>query len=49
MKLLHIYNLQIIIQDVEKIVTCVLEKNIPITSKTVDNTYAFIVGNSCNR
>lgn len=32
-------------QDVEKIATCVLDKDIPMTSKTADNTFAFIVGN----
>ena len=32
-------------QDVENIATCVLDKDIPITSKTTDNTFAFIVGN----
>ena len=32
-------------QDVEKIATCMLDKDIPITSKTADNTFAFIVGN----
>ena len=32
-------------QDVENIATCVLDKDVPITSKTADNTFAFIVGN----
>ncbi len=32
-------------QDVEKIATCVLDKDIPITNKTANNTFAFIVGN----
>ena len=32
-------------QDVEKKATCVLDKDIPMTSKTADNTFAFIVGN----
>ena len=32
-------------QDVENIATYVLDKDIPITSKTADNTFAFIVGN----
>ena len=32
-------------QDVENIATCVLDKDIPMTSKTADNTFAFIVGN----
>ena len=32
-------------QDVEKNATCVLDKDIPVTSKTTDNTFAFIVGN----
>ena len=32
-------------QDVENIATCMLDKDIPITSKTADNTFAFIVGN----
>lgn len=32
-------------QDVEKKATCVLDKDIPMTGKTADNTFAFIVGN----